>query len=133
MHTRTRAHTHTHTHFKAHCACIHAPRQEQGDFDRRSKIVATIINATGLHASEIVPLEVKDVRKFETKIVKTIWGPSRPGRAREIIFCLLCPGHRVSPTMLIAYQRALWLSCLCRSRGPALITAQAVSEANPTS
>ena len=105
----------------------------QGDFDRRSQIVATMINSTGLHAAKIVPLEVKDVRKFETKIVNTIWGPSRPQRVREIIFCLLCPGRRVSPTMLIAYQCALWVPRLCRGRGPALITAQAVWEANPAS
>ena len=78
----------------------------QGDFGRRSRIVATMTYATGLHASEIVPLEVKDVRKFETKIVNTIWGPSPPGRAREIFFCLLCPGQRMAPTMLIINGRS---------------------------
>ena len=77
-----------------------------------------MITATGLHASEIVPLRMRDLATFETRVIRTIWGPTRPGRAKEIFFSLLCKGHRISPTMVVKYSRLLWLSHLCRNRGP---------------
>ena len=99
-------HTHTHTH--------------------------TMVTATGLHAAEIVPLQPKSLSSFETKIITTIWGPSRPARAKEIAFCLLCAGHRIAPTLIIPYQRAVWLAKLCRTRGPSLVSAQAIREQHPS-
>ena len=103
----------------------------QGDFDDRCKVVATMVNATGLHASEIVAISQKDIRPFETRILKAIWGASRPGRAKEIIFCLMCQGHRIAPSLLVPYGRAVWLARLCKTRGPAMTTTQAVWEDNP--
>ena len=103
----------------------------QGDFDNRCKVVATMVNATGLHASKIVAISQKDIRPFETPILKAIWGASRPRRAKEIIFCLMCQGHRLAPSVLVPYGRTVWLARLCKTRGPAMITAQAVWEENP--
>ena len=104
----------------------------QGHFERRCSVVSTMITATGLHAAEIVPLQPKSLSSFETKIITTIWGPSRPARAKEIVFCLLCAGHRIAPTLIIPYQRAVWLAKLCRTRGPSLVLAQAIWEKNPS-
>ena len=104
----------------------------QGHFERRCSVVSTMITAAGLHAAEIVPLQPKSLSSFETKIITTIWGPSRPARAKEIVFCLLCAGHRIAPTLIIPYQRALWLAKLCRTRGPSLVLAQAIWEKNPS-
>ena len=87
---------------------------------------------TGLHAAEIVPLQPKSLSSFEAKIITTIWGPSRPARAKEIVFCLLCAGHRIAPTLIIPYQRAVWLAKLCRTRGPSLVLAQAIWEKHPS-
>ena len=39
---------------------------------------------------------------------------------------MLCAGHRIAPTLIIPYQRAVWLAKLCRTRGPSLILAQAI-------
>ena len=103
----------------------------QGDFDDRYKVVATMVNATGLHASEIVAISQKDIRPFETRILKAIWGASRPGRAKEITFCLMCQGHKIAPSLLVPYGRAVWLARLCKTCGPAMIKAQAVWEENP--
>ena len=103
----------------------------QGDFDDGCKVVATMVNATCLHAPEIVAISQKDIRPFETRILKTIWRASRPGRAKEIIFCLMCQGHRIAPSLLVPYGRAVWLARLCKTRGPAMITAQAVWEESP--
>ena len=78
----------------------------QGNFEDWCKVVPTMVNATRLHASKIVPIYLKSVRPFETKIVRTIWGNSRPGRAKEIVFSILSARHRISPTLLIPYNRA---------------------------
>ena len=45
-----------------------------------------MVNATGLHASEIVAISQKNIRPFETRILKAIWGASIPGRAKENFF-----------------------------------------------
>ena len=91
-----------------------------------------MITATGLNAVEIVPLKPKSLSSFETKIITTIWGPSRPARAKEIVFCLLRAGHRIAPTLIIPYQRAVWLAKLSRTRVPSLVLAQAIWEKNPS-
>ena len=84
--------------------------------------------ANGLHAAEIVPLQPKDLLSFETKVMQTIWGRSRPGRAKEIFFTLLCKGHMVALTLVLKYHRILWLSQLCRTKGARQIIAQAIWE-----
>ena len=60
--------------------------------------------------------------------MKTIWGPSRPGKAKEIFFTLLYKGHRIAPTLVLKYHRILWLAQLCRTRGAGQITAQAIGK-----
>ena len=84
----------------------------QGNFEDRFKVVATMVNATGLHASEIVAITQKDIKPFETRILRAIWGASRPGRAKEIIFCLMCQGHRIALSLLVPYSRAVWIARL---------------------
>eukprot|EP00670_Eutreptiella_braarudii_P028733 CAMPEP_0174383954 /NCGR_PEP_ID=MMETSP0811_2-20130205/125596_1 /TAXON_ID=73025 ORGANISM="Eutreptiella gymnastica-like, Strain CCMP1594" /NCGR_SAMPLE_ID=MMETSP0811_2 /ASSEMBLY_ACC=CAM_ASM_000667 /LENGTH=232 /DNA_ID=CAMNT_0015537743 /DNA_START=156 /DNA_END=850 /DNA_ORIENTATION=+ len=80
------------------CSLLDRVHGAQGNFERRCDIISTMITATGLHAAEIVPLQPKDLLPFETKVMQTIWGRSRPGRAKEIFFTLLCKGHRIAPT-----------------------------------
>ena len=65
---------------------------------------------------------------FETKILNTLLGLSHPGRAKEIVFSLLCAGPRIAPSILIPYGRATWLARLCKTRGPVLITSQSMWE-----
>ena len=110
------------------CGLLDRVHGAQGNYERRCEIISTMITATGLHASEIVPLRMRDLATFETRVIRTIWGPTRPGRAKEIFFSLLCKGHRISPIMVVKYSRLLWLSHLCRNRGPNQITAQAIWE-----
>ena len=76
----------------------------QGDFDDKCKVVATMVNAIGLHASEIVAISQKDIKPFETRILKAIWGASRPGRAKEIIFLPYVSGTQNCPLL----ASALW-------------------------
>ena len=43
----------------------------------------------------------------------------------------MCEGHKIAPSLLVPCGRAIWLARLCKTRGPAMITAQAVWEENP--
>ena len=110
------------------CSMLDRVHGAQGNFERRCDVISRMITATGLHAAEIVPLRPKDLLPFEAKVMKTIWGPSRPRRAKEIFFALLCKGHRIAPTLMLKYHRILWLEQLCRTRGAGQITAQAIWE-----
>ena len=110
------------------CSLLDRVHGAQGNFECRCDVISTMITATGLHAAEIVPLRPKELLPFEAKIMKTIWGPSRPGRAKEIFFTLLCKGHRIAPTLVLKYHRILWLAQLCRTGGAGQITAQAIWE-----
>ena len=74
------------------------------------------------------PFLPKDLLPFEAKVERTTWRPSRPGRAKEVIFTLLCKGHSIAPTLVQKYSRILWLVHLCHSGGAGLITAQAIWE-----
>ena len=105
------------------CSLLDRVHGAQGNFERRCDVISTMITAIGLHAAEIVPLRPKDLLPFEAKVMKTIWGPSRPGKAKEIFFTLLCKGHRIAPTLVLKYHRILWLAQLCRTRGAGQITA----------
>ena len=42
----------------------------------------------------------------------------------------MCQGYIIAPSLLVRYGRAVWLARLCKTRGPAMITAQAVWEEN---
>ena len=87
----------------------------QGDFDDTCKVVATMVNATGLHASEIVAISQKDIRPFETRILKVFWEASRLGRAKVMIFCVMCQRHRIAPSLLVSYGRTVWLARLFKT------------------
>ena len=54
----------------------------QGGFGKRSKIVATMSNATDLHAAESVVLKVKDVRSLKPKLL-TLFGGHRAQGGQE--------------------------------------------------
>ena len=65
------------------CALLDRIHGVQGDFDDRCKVVATMVNATGLHASEIVAISQKDITPFETWILKAMWGPPDQAERRK--------------------------------------------------
>ena len=81
----------------------------QGNFEDRYKVVATMVNATGLHALEIVAISQKDIRPFEIQILRAIWGASMPGKAKEIVFSHV-PGTQNCP-LLISPVRPRRVAC----------------------
>ena len=91
---------------------IHLPsrvRGAQGGFSRRTHIIATLVQAAALWGTPGAEVSRRDLQSLETAVLHSLWGTSRPGRAKEIIFVLLVQGHRVSPHMKITYDRVCWL------------------------
>ena len=66
--------------------------------------------AVALHVVQLPDTADVDLAWLETQTVRAIWGPTRPGRAKEVVFSLLTPGHRTSPTMQTKYKRLVWLA-----------------------
>ena len=103
-------------------------RTMPGGFDRKATVAAVMIVAASLYGVELADVSQKDLNSMETAIMTAIWGPSRPCRAKEIVFALLVPGHRVAPSMVIPYKRMCWLAQMARSPGTAQTVAQALWE-----
>ena len=78
-------------------------------FEGRALVVAVMILAAGLYGAELADVTTRHAMGLEAAVLHMLWGPTRPCRAKEIVFALLVPGHSVAPTMLIPYKRACWL------------------------
>ena len=92
-------------------------RGAQGGFSRRTHIIATLVQAAALWGTPGAEVSRRDLQSLETAVLHSLWGTSRPGRAKEIIFVLLVQGHRVSPLMKITYDRVCWLLTVARTPG----------------
>ena len=100
-------------------------------FEGRALIVAVMILAAGLYGAELADVTMRHAMGLEVAVLHMLWGPTRPCRAKEMVFALLVPRQRVAPTMLIPYKRARWLANLARTRGTPQSIAQAVWQTDP--
>ena len=85
----------------------------------RSTVASSLAMAAGVHGVQLVDIADVDLARLETQTVCAIWGPTRPGRAKEVVFSLLTPGHRTFPTMCTKYERLGWMAQLARVPGAA--------------
>ena len=99
-----------------------------GGFDRKATVAAIMIIAAALFGVELADISWRDASSLESAIMGGIWGPSRPCSAKEIVFTLLLPGHRVAPSVVIPYRRICWLAHLARNPGTAQTVARAICE-----
>ena len=97
-------------------------------FEGRAIIVAVMVLAAGLYGVELAEAGLKHIVGMDTAVMHALWGTSRPCRAKEIVFALLVPGHRVAPSMMVPYRRICWLARMARTRGTPQTIAQAVWE-----
>ena len=104
-------------------------RRAQGGFSRRTHIIATLVQAAALWGTPGAEVSQKDLRSLETAVLHSLWGTSRPGRAKEIIFVLLVQGHRVSPHMKVTYDRVCWLLTVARTPRTLQVVVQLCVEA----
>ena len=63
-----------------------------GGFDRKATVAAVMIVATALFGVELADICQRDTSGLESAIMGAVWGPSRPCRAKEIVFALQCRG-----------------------------------------
>ena len=88
---------------------------------RHSMVAGSLAMAVALHGLQLADIADVDLVRLETQIVCAIWGPTGPGRAKEVVFSLLNPSHRASPMMWTKYERLLWLAQLARVPGTAQV------------
>ena len=101
-------------------------------FDRKATVAAVMIVAATLFGVELADISLRDISSLETAIMIAMWGPSRPCTAKELVFALLLPGHRVLPSMVVPYKRMCWLAQIARTPGTAQIVTQAIWERTTT-
>ena len=73
----------------------------------------------------MAPVAPQDLRGLDAAIMREIWGTTRPGRAKEIVFCVLHPGHLMSASMRRTYLQLCWLARAARTAGPLQVAIQA--------
>ena len=117
-----------HKRIKEGKAALRKTRTIPGGFDRKATVAAVMIVAATLFGVEPADVAPGDVNSLESAIMTAIWGPSRPCRAKEVVFALLLPGHRVAPSMVVPYKRMCWLAQIARTPGTAQTVAQAIWE-----
>ena len=117
-----------HKRIKEGKAALRKTRTIPGGFDRKATVAAVMIVAATLFGVELADVAPRDVSSLELPIMTAICGPSRPCRAKEGVFALLLPGHRVAPSMVVPYKRMCWLAHIARVPGTVQIVTQAVWE-----
>ena len=53
----------------------------------------------GAYGVEVAPVSQQDLRSLDAAIMREVWGATRPGRAKEVVFCVLHQGHLMSASM----------------------------------
>ena len=97
-------------------------------FERRATVAVVKALPKALHGVALADVETGRLRRLETRVVAAMWGPTRTARAKEVVFCLLTPGHRTSLIMCTRYERLVWLARTAREAGAAQCLFQAVWE-----
>ena len=93
---------------------------------RRATAAAVKALPKALHGVALADVETSSLRRLETRVVAAMWGPTRMARAKEMVFCLLTPGHRTSPVMCTRYERLVWLARTAREAGATQCLFQAI-------
>ena len=45
------------------------------------------------------PVTDRDLMGLETMVLRAVWGATRLSRAKEVVFLVMTPGHRICPVM----------------------------------
>ena len=69
--------------------------------------VSTVVTPLSLHGLAVAPATDRDLMGLETMVLQAVWGVTRLSRAKEVVFVVLTPGHRISPVMHTRYERVL--------------------------
>ena len=97
-------------------------------FRMREVAIGTLALAKAMYGVELADVGSRDVARLELAAVRALWGPTRTSRAKEVLWAVLTPGHRVSPAWRLQYSRVLWLARQARVPGAGQVLVQAIWE-----
>ena len=97
-------------------------------FRMREVAIGTLALAKAMYGVELADVGSRDVARLELAAVRALWGPTRTSRAKEVLWAVLVPGHRVSPMWRLQYSRVLWLARQARTPGAGQVLVQAILE-----
>ena len=99
-------------------------------FERRERAISTLVTALALLVVPAASVTEPNLRGLETTVVRALWGATRVSRTKEIIFTVLCKGHRVSSVMQTRNERLLWLARVARRPGVTQVFTPAILESS---
>ena len=97
-------------------------------FRMREVAIGTLALAKAMYGVELADVGSRDVARLELAAVRALWGPTRTSRAKEVLWAVLTPGHRVSPAWRLQYSRVLWLARQARVPWAGQVLVQAIWE-----
>ena len=63
----------------------------------REVAIGTLAFAKAMYGVELADVGSRDAAGLELAAVRALWGPTRTSRAKEVLWAVFVPGHRVSP------------------------------------
>ena len=100
----------------------------QGGRARKAEAVATLVLAVSLFGAGLADAALADLRALETRVLTSVWGSQRGGRAKEVVFAVLMKGRRLSPIMKFNCMQVAWQVRVARRPGSLQTVVQAVWE-----
>ena len=92
----------------------------------REVAFVTLALAKVMYGVELADVGSRDVAQLELAAVRALWGPMRTSRAKEVLWAVPVPGHRVLPVWRLQYSRVLWLARKARTPGAGQVLVQAI-------
>ena len=86
-------------------------------FRMREVAIGTLALAKAMYGVELADVGSRDVARLELAAIREVWGPTRTSRAKEVLWAVVAPGHRVSPAWRLQYSPVLWLARHARTLG----------------
>ena len=91
-------------------------------------VAGSLALAIALQGVELADASKVDLARLETQTVRAMWGPTRPGRAMEVIYSLVPQGHRTSRGMRTKYNKLALLARVARVPPATQVLPQAIWE-----
>ena len=71
---------------------------------RRAHLVAAGFLSKAIYGCAATPPSRKDVSRLRASAARAVWGQTNRWRSVEMLFTVLCPGHRADPFQAVAYN-----------------------------
>ena len=98
---------HTRARFEKAAALAGRIGQLPISFEQKGMTLASLVMSAGLFAIEVSFVSQTLLRSLERAVLQAVWGRSRITRAKEVLFAVILPGHRLSPFMATDYSRIM--------------------------